>query len=93
MMFHPFSRFLIYLYSFKMLYWETGYKKLMCYSDSLHMMQLVINNISRFYHYANILELIEIILVIFIHHILLQGNLYADILAKRVSSSDHLVIF
>ncbi|AES64021.1 hypothetical protein MTR_2g015900 [Medicago truncatula] len=36
--------------------WEVGYKKLMCYSNSLHVGQLVSKNTSRFHHHANILE-------------------------------------
>jgi len=66
--------------------WKAGYIKLMCFSDSLHVVQLVMKNISRFHHYANLLELIQNYLAkgwfISIHHILREGNSDADILAR-----------
>jgi len=78
--------------------WEAGYRKLMCFSDSLHVVQLVMKDISRFHHYANLLELIQNYLAkdwfIYIQHILREGNSCADILAKLgAKSSDHLVTF
>ena len=66
--------------------WEAGYKKLVCFSDSLHVVQLLSKKVSRLHHYANLLELIKIYLVkewnISIHHIFREGNSCADILAK-----------
>jgi len=43
--------------------WEAGYKKLVCFSDSLHVVQLLSKKVSRLHHYANLLELIQIYLV------------------------------
>ncbi|XP_024630775.1 uncharacterized protein [Medicago truncatula] len=66
--------------------WEAGYKKLMCYSDSLHVVQLVSTDTPRFHHYANILKLIGNYLAkdltVTIYHILREGNSCADVLAK-----------
>jgi len=59
----------------------------MCFSDSLHVVQLVAKETLRFHHYVNLLELIRSYLVkdwdISIHHILREGNSCADILAKK----------
>ena len=33
--------------------WEAGYKNLVCFSDSLHVVQLVSKEVSRLHHYAN----------------------------------------
>jgi len=68
----------------------------MCYSDSLHVVQLVLKDTPRFHHYANILKLIRNYLAmdwtVTIHHILREGNSYADVLAKLgANSPDHLV--
>lgn len=39
--------------------WETGYRKLMCFFDFIHVVELVMKDISRFHHYSNLLELIQ----------------------------------
>ena len=66
--------------------WEAGYKKLVCFSDSLHVVQLLSKKVSRLHYYANLLELIQIYLIkewdISIHHIFRERNSSADILAK-----------
>jgi hypothetical protein len=36
--------------------WEARFKKIMCLSDSLHVVQLVAKEIPRFRHCANLLE-------------------------------------
>jgi len=77
--------------------WETSYRKLMCFFDSLHVVQLVMEDILRFHHYANLLKLIHNYLAkdwfISIDHIFREGNSCVDILDKLgANSSDHLVI-
>ncbi|XP_024626898.1 uncharacterized protein [Medicago truncatula] len=66
--------------------WDAGYRKLICYSDSLHAVQLIMKETTKFHHYANILELIRMYLAkdwsISIHHIIREGNFRAGILAK-----------
>jgi len=42
--------------------WEAGYKKLVCFSDSLHVVHLVSKEVSMLHHYANLLELIQMYL-------------------------------
>ena len=39
--------------------WQTGFRKVMCFSDSLHVVQLVKEGTSQFHHYANELEIIR----------------------------------
>jgi len=71
--------------------WEAGYKKLACFSDSLHVVHLLSKEVSRLHHYANLLERIQMYLDkvwdISIHHIFREGNSCADILAKL--GADH----
>jgi len=66
--------------------WETRYKKLVCFSDSLHVVHLVSKEALRLHHYVNLLELIRMYLDkecdISIHHIFRERNSCADILEK-----------
>jgi len=76
---------------------DAGYRKLICCSDSLRVMQLVMKETTRFYHYANLLELLRMHLAkdwsISLYHILREGNSRVVILAKmRANRSNHLVI-
>ena len=45
------------------LWWEAGYKKLVCFSDTHHVAHLVSKEMSKLHHYANLLELITVYLV------------------------------
>jgi hypothetical protein len=65
--------------------WEACYEKLVCFSDSLHVVHLVLNEVSKLQHYANLLERIWIYLDkdISIHHIFREGNSCAVVLAKQ----------
>lgn len=68
----------------------------MCYSNSLHVGQLVSKNTSRFHHHANILEFLWNYLAkdwtVTIQHILWEGNSCADVLPKLgVDSSYHFI--
>jgi ribonuclease HI len=43
--------------------WGAGYRKLVCYSDSLHVVHLVMKETTtRLHHYVNLLELIRMYL-------------------------------
>jgi len=39
--------------------WQAGFRKVMCFLDSLHEIQLVIEGTFQFHHYANELEIIR----------------------------------
>lgn len=72
--------------------------ELIGYFDSLHVEQLVMNETTRFHHYATLLELIRLYIAkdwsISIDHILQEGNSCADILAKmKTNNFDNLVTF
>jgi len=58
--------------------WQAGFKKQLCFSNYLHVVQLVTINTDRFHHYVNILKSIRDFLVkdwnIFSHHILHKGS-------------------
>jgi len=60
-------------------------------TPTLHVVQLVMKETTRFHHYVNLLELIRMYLAkdwsISIHHILREGNSCADILAKMRANS------
>jgi len=39
--------------------WQTGFRKIMCFSYSLHLVKLVTKGTSQFHHYTNKLEIIR----------------------------------
>ena len=39
--------------------WQTSFKKVICYSDSLRSVKLMIMRTHRYHHYANIMEIIK----------------------------------
>lgn len=66
--------------------WQAGFQKVICYSGSLHVVQLVSMGIHHFHHYANMLEIIRAYTKkdwnFSLHQTLREGNARADILAK-----------
>ena len=66
--------------------WQAGYRQVMCFSNSLHVVQLVIEGTSQFHHYSNELEIIKDFMAkdwtISLHNTLREGNACADVLAK-----------
>jgi ribonuclease HI len=69
---------------------------LMCYSDSLLVVNLIMNDTPRFHIYVVLIQNIKDLLVdrnISLHHTLREGNQCADYFAKLGTNSDaHLVI-
>jgi len=60
--------------------WQAGLRKVMCFSDSLHVVQLVKEGTSLFHHYANELEIIRDFMkkdwTISLHHTFREGNIW-----------------
>jgi len=77
--------------------WQTEFRKVMCFSDSLHVVQLVKEGTSQFHHYANELEIIQDFMkkdwTISLHHTFREGNACADVLAKLGATNvDPLIV-
>jgi ribonuclease HI len=65
--------------------------ELVCYSDSLLSINLIVGNTPRFHVYAVLIQEIKVLLSqanYALYHTLREGNQYADSLAKRGASSD-----
>jgi hypothetical protein len=69
---------------------------LMCYSDSLLAVNLIMNDTPRFHIYVVLIQNIKDLLVdrnISLHHTLREGNQCADYFARLGTNSDaHLVV-
>lgn len=65
---------------------KAGFRKFICYYDSVHMVQLVSMSTHHFHHYANMLEIIRAYVKkdwkFSLHQNLREGNAWTDILAK-----------
>lgn len=77
--------------------WQAVFRKVKCFSDSLHVVQLVKEGTSQFHHYANELEIIKDFMkkdwTISLHHTFHEGNACADVLAKLGATNvDPLIV-
>ncbi|RHN46489.1 putative ribonuclease H-like domain-containing protein [Medicago truncatula] len=71
--------------------WSTGYRRVICYSDSLHVIMLVQDLLNMFHKFSNLISLIKKLLsqdwIVALCHILWEGNFVADCLAKLDAKS------
>ncbi|KAE9610055.1 putative ribonuclease H-like domain-containing protein [Lupinus albus] len=67
--------------------WDMGFRKVICYSDSMDVISLVHGSRPNYHHYmATVLRIQDLIYMdweISINHILRKGNSCADYLAKK----------
>jgi len=74
--------------------WQAGFKKVICYSDSLHVVKLVTMETHRYHHYANMVEIIKDYMKkdwsFLLKHTLREGNACADILANMGANLETL---
>lgn len=78
--------------------WDAGYRELVCYSDSTHAVELVMQGVATHHPLANEISVIKNVLDrdwnCKVFHTLREGNQCADFLAKKgVDSVDNLSVF
>ncbi|PNX79384.1 ribonuclease H, partial [Trifolium pratense] len=71
--------------------WDKGFRRVICFSDSLQTVTLVKNDVSPYHQFANeivsIRQLLDRDWSIAVNHTLQKGNVCADILAKMGANS------
>jgi ribonuclease HI len=72
--------------------WESGYRRISCFSDSLQAVNLIWDGVSAHHRFANevvsIRQLLDRNWEIVVEHTLREGNACADVLAKMGALSD-----
>jgi ribonuclease HI len=76
--------------------WDSGYRKVICFSDSLQSVNLIRDGVSAHHRFANEIYSIRTLLAkdwnVMINHTLREGNACADVMAKMGAlSNSHLV--
>jgi ribonuclease HI len=76
--------------------WERGFRKVLCYSDSLLSVNLIKEGVTPHHRFANEIHRIKKLLArdweVTISHTLREGNVCADVLAKLGASSDSVLV-
>lgn len=71
--------------------WSTGIRRVICYLDSLHVIQLTLNPLNMFHRSDNLISLIKKLLsqdwIVDLCHTLQEGNFAADCLDKLGATS------
>jgi hypothetical protein len=85
-----FAEIMAVLYGLQ-LCWDSGYRKVICFSDSLQMVNLIRDGVSTHHRFANEIHSICSLLAnewdVVINHTLRVGNACADVMAKMSSLS------
>ncbi|KAK2403822.1 hypothetical protein QL285_053224 [Trifolium repens] len=76
--------------------WDSGYQKVICFSDSLQSVNFIRDGVSAHHRFANEIHIIRTLLAnewnVVINHTLREGNACADVMEKKGAlSTSHLV--
>ncbi|PNX70246.1 ribonuclease H [Trifolium pratense] len=76
--------------------WESGYRKVICFSDSMQSVNLIRDGVSVHHRFANDIHSIRKLLAnewdVVINHTLREGNACADVMAKMGVMSTSLLV-